>query len=45
MASFPGQLGNPAPEIKPFWILMKQKMLGRQWHQPFVNHSHFTPDR
>jgi len=29
-------LGKPAPEGKPFWILMRQKMMGQQWNQ--LNH-------
>jgi len=30
MASFPVNIGKPLPEI---WILMKQQMMGWQWHQ------------
>jgi len=30
-------LGKPAPKrLKPIWILMKQEMMGWQWHQ--LNH-------
>jgi len=33
-ASFQDILGKPAPErSKPYWILMKQEMMGWQWHQ------------
>jgi len=34
MASFPGQPGKPASErLNHFGFLMKQEMLGWQWHQ------------
>jgi len=33
MAIFKYNMGKPAPERKPFWILMKQEMMGWQWHQ------------
>jgi len=29
-------LGKPAPDRKPFWILLEQEMMGWQWHQ--LNH-------
>jgi len=33
-AFFQDNLGKPAPErYKPFWILLEQEMMGRQWHQ------------
>jgi len=31
MASFPGQPGTR--KVKSIWILMKQEMMGWQWHQ------------
>ena len=35
MASFPGKLGyDGTGKVKPFWILLEQEMMGRQWHQP-----------
>jgi len=30
---------------KPFWILLKQEMMGWQWHQLDANHLHLAPDR
>jgi len=37
-ASFPGQPGQAGTEkLKPIWILMKQEMMGWQWHQ--LDHS------
>jgi len=34
MTSFPGQPGQASSKkVKPIWILMKQEMIGRQWHQ------------
>jgi len=34
MASFPAQRGQAVTgEVKPVWILMKQEMMGWQWHQ------------
>jgi len=34
MASFPGQPGYASTrKFKPIWILMKQEMMGWQWHQ------------
>jgi len=34
MASFPGQPGKAGTrKDKPMWILMKQEMMGWQWHQ------------
>jgi len=32
-AFFQDNLGKAAVESKPFWILMKQEMMGWQWHQ------------
>jgi len=32
-ALFLDNLGKPAPEGKPFWILLEHKMMGWQWHQ------------
>jgi len=33
MASFPGQPGKAGTrKVKPIWILMKQDMVGWQWH-------------
>ena len=40
MASFPGQSGQAStrkPEL--FWIIMKQEMVGWQWHQ--LDHVQF----
>jgi len=35
MASFPGQPGQVGiRKLKPVWILMKQEIMGWQWHQP-----------
>jgi len=32
--SFPGQPGQAGTrKVKAIWILMKQEMIGRQWHQ------------
>jgi len=34
MASFPGQSGKAGRgNVKPVWILMKEEMVGLQWHQ------------
>jgi len=34
MASFPGQPGyDGTRKVKLIWILMKQEMIERQWHQ------------
>jgi len=34
MATFPGQPGQASTsKVKTFWILMKQEMMGWQWHQ------------
>jgi len=30
-------------KVKPFWILMKQEMMGRQWHQ--LDHLHLVQYR
>jgi len=30
---FQDNLRKPAPESKPFWILLEQEMMGWQWHQ------------
>jgi len=33
-AYFPGQPGQASTrKLKPLWILMKQEMMGWQWHQ------------
>jgi len=41
MATFPGQPIKPAPQGKPFWILMKQEIMEWQWHQ--ANHMQIMP--
>jgi len=33
MAFFQDNLGRPAAEGKPIWILPEQEMMGWQWHQ------------
>jgi len=33
VAFFQDNLGKPAPESKPFWILLEQEMMWWQWHQ------------
>ena len=46
-ASFPGQPGYASTRnVKPVWILMKQEMMGWQWHQlgAYANHQHLAPD-
>jgi len=30
-------------KIEPIWILMKQEMIGWQWHQ--LDHMQITPDK
>jgi len=40
-ASFPGKSGKArTTKVKPIWILMKQKMMGWQWHQ--LDHMQIT---
>jgi len=41
MASLSGQPGQASTKkVKAIWILMKQEMMGWQWHQ--LNHLHLT---
>jgi len=48
MTSFPGQHGQAGTgEVKPIWILMKQQVMGWQWHQldHYANHLYIAADR